>query len=387
MGLERARELLLAAVQAVDARRATEGALDRLLGQGEDLDGCTLLAWGKASVGMAEAALDRCRPERSLILVPDPQAAAGLARRGNVDVRRGGHPTPAGDAAETGRAMLQAARALGEGDVLLCLVSGGGSAMLELPAPGVSIEDIQRRTDELLCAGADIHALNAERKRLSQLKGGQLARAAAPARVINVILSDVPGGDVSVVASGPTVPPEPHAEGFDHVGTVVAADNGTAQDALVRAGERQGLRLERRSGFVSGEAREAGAAFYMDARARCERRGLDGVVWGGETTVHVTGDGRGGRNQELVLGAAHVFEGGVLGSLGTDGVDGASSAAGAVMDATVLARAADQGLVPQAFLDANDSESYFRRAGGLIETGPTGTNVADVCLYLHGART
>ncbi|MFW6086622.1 MAG: glycerate kinase type-2 family protein, partial [Myxococcota bacterium] len=293
-------------------------------------------------------------------------------------------PTPAGDAAETGRAVWQSARALGEGGVLLCLVSGGGSAMLELPAPGVSIEDIQRRTDELLRAGADIHTLIAERRRLSQLKGGQLARAAAPARVINVILSDVPGGDVSVVASGPSVPPEPHAPGFEHVRTEVPADNGTAQDAIVRAGQQQGLRLERRSGFLSGEARDAGAAFYVDARARCERQGLDGVVWGGETTVHVTGGGRGGRNQELVLGAAQVFEGGVLGSLGTDGIDGASNAAGAIMDAAVLERAAAQGLAPQAFLDANDSESYFRRAGGLVETGPTGTNVADVCLYLHG---
>ncbi|MFW6051869.1 MAG: glycerate kinase type-2 family protein [Myxococcota bacterium] len=384
MGADLVRRLLRAAVRAVDARRVTARALDELIAAGVPLDGCALLAWGKASVGMAEAAVARCRPRTGMVIALDPQAVPVGALWG-LRLARGGHPVPADDAPATGRAALAMVERLGAGDVLLCLVSGGGSAMLELPVPGVDIAELRRPTEARMRAGDDIHALNAERTRLSRLKGGKLARAAAPARVVNVILSDVPGDDVSVVASGPTVPPRPGAPGFEHVRTVVAADNGTAQDAVVEAAAAEGLRLVRREGFVSGEARRAGAAFYADARARCAREGLDGVAWGGESTVRVTGDGRGGRNQEFVLGAADSFEGGALGSLGTDGVDGASDAAGAVLDAAVLERARQLGLVPQRHLDANDSEAFFRQAGGLLETGPTGTNAADVCLYLHRA--
>lgn len=381
-GAELARRLLLAAVDAVDASRVAEGAIGGLLQRGWRLGGCTVLAWGKAAVPMARAAARRCSPRIGVVVAPRSADVHGLAP---LEVRRGGHPVPADDAPETGRRVLELARSLGPDDVLLCLVSGGGSAMLELPEEGISLADIRRRTEALLRSGADIHALNAERTRMSRLKGGKLARAAAPARVVNVILSDVPGGDPSVVASGPTVPPQGSEEGFGHVTTVVAADNGTAQDAVVRAGGGRGLILVRRDGFVSGEAREAGARFCREAWQRCKAEGVHGVVWGGETTVHVTGDGRGGRNQELVLGAAEELADGALGSLGTDGVDGASDAAGAVLDGAILERARGLGLAPADFLARNDSEAFFRRAGGVIETGPTGTNVADVCVYLAPA--
>jgi glycerate 2-kinase len=378
-----AQRLLLTAVDAVDAQRATRHALQSLMEGGERLQGCTLLAFGKASLGMAEAAVMLCEPRGGLLVALTPER---WAPHGGppLEIRRGGHPVPTEDAAETGQCALDMVSSLTADDALLCLVSGGGSAMLELPVPGVTVAQIRERTRTLMRRGADIHALNRERTRLSQLKGGKLARAAAPARVVNVILSDVPGGDLSVVASGPTVPPPGHRDEYGPVRSVLAADNDTAQDAIVDAGRREGLRLVRAPEYVRGEAREAGARFYAEARHRCTHEGLHGIVWGGETTVHVTGQGRGGRNQELVLGAAQAFAGGALGSLGTDGIDGESEAAGAWLDADVLARARRLGLTPHDHLERNDSEAFFRQAGGLMVTGPTGTNVADVCLYLHG---
>lgn len=376
------RHLLLEAVDAVDAYRVTAAALTVLAESGERMSGCRVLAFGKAADGMARAALASCDPTGGLVITPTPERWAHQSPA-PFEIRRGGHPIPAADAVETGQRVLDWVHGLDERDVLLCLVSGGGSAMLELPVPGVSLHALQDRTRSALRAGADIHALNRERTRLSQLKGGKLARAAAPARVLNVILSDVPGGDLSVVASGPTVPPADEASGFEHVRSEVAADNTTAQDAIVAAAAQRGLRLARWSGYVHGEARDAGAAFYAEARRSCVDGGLDGIVWGGETTVKVVGDGHGGRNQEFVLGAAAVFDGGVLGSLGTDGVDGNSFAAGAWLDAFVLHEASKRNLDPARYLERNDSQAFFEGAGGLIVTGPTGTNVADVCLYLH----
>ena len=211
-----------------------------------------------------------------------------------------------------------------------------------------------------MAGGGSIVELNRCRTAWSRLKGGGLGRAMAPARILNLVLSDVPGQGPELVASGPTVVAE--AE------TLVVGDNLRAQRAT-------GLQLGVPA-YLEGEARDAGAHFY----AGC---GEAARVAGGETTVTVRGPGRGGRNQEFVLGAlASGYRGGLLLSLGTDGTDGPSSLAGALLDEAVVAQAAAQGLDPAAVLEANDSESFFRKAGGGIETGPIGTNVADLVIYL-----
>jgi len=287
--------------------------------------------------------------------------------------------------------------------------------MLELPVDGVDAEAMREATRALLASGAPIEVVNAVRRRLSRIKGGRLAEAAFPARVVNVVLSDVPGRGPAVAASGPTLPdpedvdvraelarygldralpesvrvalararsPVP-AEVFRSVVTEVAADNRTARLAMVDEAARRGLSLVDRSGFASGEARSTGARFHREARDAVAGRDLAGVVWGGETTVTVTGGGRGGRNEEAVLGAVDGYSDGLVLSVGTDGIDGSSEAAGALLDAEVVERARALGLDASEHLVDNDADAFFRAAGGRIVTGPTGTNVADVCLYLR----
>jgi len=364
-----ALEALEAAVGAVEPRGATRAIVRRLREDGEVLDGCVVLAFGKAARAMAEGALEECAPRGGLV-VGFEEGPLGPLRSVAAS-----HPVPGERSVAAGREMLDLARSLGPADVALCLVSGGGSAMLEVPADGVTLEELRAETDRLMRAGADIAELNARRCELSRIKGGRLAEAIHPARVINVILSDVPGHGPEVVASGPTLP----SQGSQvRVRTEIAGDNLTAREAMVACLASHGLRVLHRDGFAAGEARRVGAAFYRDARAS----GADAVVWGGETTVDVRGDGIGGRNEELVLGALEVWRGGLLASIGTDGVDGASEAAGALLDGDAVSAARAQSLDGADHLARNDADRFFARVGGRIVTGRTGTNVADVCLYL-----
>lgn len=388
---ERALLLAEAALDAVEPGRATREALARIERAGGRLDGATLFAFGKASVPMARAAAASVRLAGGIVVALEPAEIDGL------DVVRGAHPIPASDAAETGAEVLARARALGPGDVALCLVSGGGSSMLELPVEGVSMAELARVTRALLHRGADIAELNAVRRGLSQLKGGGLARAMNGARVFNVVLSDVPGHPPELVASGPTCAPPLGAPdprdvlvryGLGDVVrhlvlpsppsttiiTEIAADNAAARRAIVKRAAELGVALDDREGFFSGEARALGAG--LGARDR-------GWVWGGETTVTVRGHGRGGRNQELVLGAlAGGWTRGLLLAFGTDGIDGTSDAAGALVDPAAVARARALGLDPERALATNDAYSFFDALGTALVCGPTGTNVADLCLYL-----
>ncbi len=399
-----ALSLLERAIDAVDPRNATAAVLQRLALRGERLDGSVVIAFGKASRAMAEGALDVCRPREGLVVGFED------GRLGPLVAMASSHPVPTGRSVAAAEAALDLASRVGPEDVVLCLVSGGGSAMLELPASGLSLEALQATTTALLASGADIVETNAVRRALSKVKGGRLAEALAPARVINVVLSDVPGGGPEVVASGPTMAPpagvDPlavlagrglearlpaevvravragtrpaDARAHEHVHVEVAGDNIVARRAMVEEARARGLRAVHLDGFVAGEARAAGARFY----AECRRRDADVVVWGGETTVDLRGDGVGGRNQELVLGAFEGFAGGLLASIGTDGVDGSSEAAGALLDDVVVDAARRLGLDAADHLARNDSDGFFARAGGRIVTGRTGTNVADVCVYL-----
>lgn len=345
------------------------------------------------------------------------------------------HPVPDERGRAAADAVLDLAGGLTSDDLLLVLLSGGASALLPAPVPGVSLRDKADVTSLLLRAGATIHELNTVRKHLSRLKGGGLARAAAPARVVCLVLSDVVGDDLSTIASGPTAPdpttfddalrvlgargvlercpgavrasleagaqgtrpetPKPHDALFRRVTTRVIGSNRASVAAAAREARRQGLRPVVLTTRLEGEAREVARVLVAVLR-ECVESGRPAtppvcLLAGGETTVTVRGDGRGGRNQELAVAAAEPLAGfpgpAVLATLATDGVDGASEAAGGVVDDRSVGRAATLGVAPPAaFLAVSDSRGFLAALGDLIVTGPTGTNVVDLAVLLAGVQ-
>lgn len=379
-----ALDLAEAAVDAIESGRATVSALERL----SPPSGMTGFAFGKASVAMARAAAPWVS-RGILISLTEAEVAP-------FEHYVGAHPDPAPDAEAAGRAVAALARSLGPHDAALCLVSGGASSMLELARPSMSLDVTRRLIRRLREDGADISEQNAVRAACSELKGGGLARLIAPAPIYNVVISDVPGHPIEIVGSGPTFPPrpspvatevlarhgidailpEPRPGGLPVIRTEVAADHRVARKAVVEAAARRGLGVEDREGTFSGDASTFG-------RALARERFGGAWVWGGETTVIVRGAGVGGRNQEVVLGAlAEGWGDGLLLSLGTDGIDGASDAAGALVDAHVVDEVARRGLDPAVALARNDATPLLDAVGATLRCGPTGTNVADLCLFL-----
>ena len=390
-----------------------------------------LVAAGKAAVAMAQAA-EEALGERLAEGLAVSTAATGPLER--VRLLSASHPVPDARGIAAARAVESLARSLSKDDLLVVLLSGGASALLPAPAEGLTLEDKARTTSLLLRAGATIHELNAVRKHLSWLKGGGLARAAAPARVVTLVLSDVVGDDLSTIASGPTVPdattfadalavlgrhglrgevpaavrerlergargelpetPKPGDALFRRVSTRVVGSNRLSVDAAAREARRQGLRPLVLTTRLEGEAREA-ARVLVSVLRECVASGRPKappvcLLAGGETTVTVRGPGQGGRNQELAVAAAGALAGfpvpAVVATLATDGVDGTSDAAGGVVDDETLARAAALGLAPPAaFLAASDTRNFLGPLGDLVVTGPTGTNVVDVIALLAGA--
>ncbi len=338
-----------------------------------------------------------------------------------------GHPVPDQNSVEAAQAVADLAMQATSRDLVICLISGGGSALLTLPVPGLTLEDLQELTDGLLRSGATINELNTVRKHCSRLKGGNLARLAAPADVVTLILSDVVGDPLDVIASGPTVPdpttvsdarrvlqrydiagtgdplsflqetPKPGDAAFERVHHVIVGSNRQGAMAAVSEARRLGFESLLLSTYIEGEAREV--AKVAAGLAKGVQVNGDPVsppaclVWGGETTVTVRGDGKGGRNQELALAAALALDGCphvLLMALATDGTDGPTDAAGAVATGDTIRRAGELGLDPWAALDANDSYHFFEalddgRQGGLIQTGATGTNVNDLLFLLVDA--
>jgi hydroxypyruvate reductase len=305
------------------------------------------------------------------------------------------------------------------------LISGGASALLPLPAAGITLQEKQATTRLLLASGATIHEINAVRKHISRIKGGQLARLAAPARVESLLLSDVIGDDLDVIGSGPTAPdastfaaagavldryqirhcvpasvrhrieqgergeipetPKPADPLFSRVRNTVVGGNRLALDAAARAARQLGYHTLILSSTIQGETREIARMHAAIAREIADAgrpiRPPACIVTGGETTVTIRGDGLGGRNQEFALAAALEIAGldrVVVFSAGTDGTDGPTDAAGAIADGGTLARNPDARL----YLDRNDSYRYFQPLGDLVITGPTNTNVMDVRLIL-----
>ena len=337
----------------------------------------------------------------------------------------GSHPIPSPASEAAGRRALAIARAVGPGEELLVLLSGGASALMAAPAEGIALDSKRGTTDTLLRAGADIHALNTVRKHLSSVKGGWLA-ACSPGPCRTFAVSDVVGDDLSVIASGPTVPdqttfadaldvlrrfggveafpatvvsrltegaagkwPDTPKPGDPRLARATSRVIGGRQDAMIGAADfarARGYSVVVLDAPVVGEARAAARSHLQDVAARARDAGRPlCVVSSGETTVRVIGAGRGGRNQEFALAAADFLPslGTAVGaSIGTDGIDGPTDAAGAVADSTTLTRARAAGLHPDHFLRDNDAYAFFTALGDLIRTGPTGTNVGDLQIFL-----
>jgi len=343
-----------------------------------------------------------------------------------VSTLAGDHPVPSQAGVASTKELLEQARAAGSDDLVLAVVTGGGSALMAAPRDPVSLEALRELTAALLASGATIDEINAVRKHLSLLKGGQLA-AATPARVVGLVISDVVGDDLSVIASGPTAPdpstyadaiavlerydvaapasiretldrgargelpetPGPDSDVFDRVTNHVIANADTAIDAAAEAARAAGFQPTVLSTRIEGEAREVGRVLAaIGAECSASGRPVEPpavLLSGGETTVTVQGDGTGGPNQELALAAALEIEadGIVLGSVDTDGLDGSTDAAGALVDATTVddpARAATA-------LRNNDAYAYLSGRGALLFTGETGTNVNDLRALVIGDRT
>jgi len=382
---------------------------------------------GKAGGAMAEALEEILGKYITMGSVNVPHGAEHNTRV--IEVREANHPVPDKAGMEGAMRMMQIAEQAEKNDLVICLISGGGSSLMPLPLEGLSLEDKKEVTNALLKSGADINEVNTVRKHLSAFKGGWLAKQIYPATVLNLILSDVMGDPLDSIASGPTVPdsstfvdakralekyglwktapssvhkillagvegyiletPKSGDPAFERVRSVIVGNNRVASEAAIEFLERKGLSTLLLPDILEGEARQAGAALgrfaYGIVASGKPLPKPAGVVAGGETTVAVTGKGLGGRNQELALSTALQLTGTAncaLASLSTDGVDGPTDAAGAIVDGNTVEQAARLRLKPEEFLVDNDSYSFFSQLGDLIFTGPTGTNVNDISVIV-----
>jgi hydroxypyruvate reductase len=427
---ESARSIFDAALAAGDVRPLVFRALADIAPP--ERGGVLVVGAGKASGAMA-AAVEEMWGDRvvdGVVAVKDGY----LAPTRRVRLAEAGHPVPDQRGAEAARDIRVLAEAAGADDLLLVLVSGGGSALTPAPPPPITLADKQEVTRLLLAAGATINQLNAVRKHCSLLKGGQLARAAAPARVEALLLSDVVGDPLDVIASGPTtadpstygdalgvldgfglrgsaprsvilrleqgargeIPETPKAGDpvFARVRNTVIGNNALVVDAAAAKARALGFAPHVLTRALEGEAREVAKRFVAMARSVRDGKGPLAppacVIAGGETTVTVRGQGKGGRCQEFALAAALEMEGAegaVILAAGTDGTDGPSDAAGAIVDGASAARARAQGVDPAARLADNDSHSVLKASGDLVVTGPTNTNLLDLYLLLVEAPT
>ncbi len=327
-----------------------------------------VLAIGKAAAGMARGAVRELGiPTQGIVVCPVELDLPGF------DVFVGNHPIPGAESFEAGRHLMDAASAAGPDDLVLVLLSGGASAMAEVPVPGVSQQQVSDVTSSLLTSGRPIAEVNERRSALSVLKRGGLTSAARPARVMTLAISDVVDAGPETIGSGPTT----GCDVFE-----VLADGATASRAAATACREAGLRPEMLTAPITGEASRVGRRL---GRSAGELAGHTALVGFGETTVRVRGTGRGGRNQELALAAAPELEGtsALLGSIGTDGIDGPTDNAGAIVDGTTAERGEALGLDVAAHLANHDSATFLEAVGDVIVTGPTGTNVGDLVVAMR----
>lgn len=374
---------------------------------------------GKGAAAMAKAVEDAWPEDAN-----GPLEGLVVTRYGHtapckkIEVVEAAHPVPDAECPAAARRILEMVSALGSDDLVLALISGGGSSLLALPADGLTLEDKQTVNKALLTSGATISEMNCVRKHLSAIKGGRLAAVCAPARVLTLAVSDVPGDDPSVIASGPTVPdvttfadaqaiidkyaidlppavsahlaagadetPKPGAACFANTETRVIATSQASLEAAAKAAEAAGYSAHILSDKMEGEARDVALVHAALAEQVLDRdqpfTKPTIILSGGETTVTVRGKGRGGRNAEFLLALADALKGrpGIFAlACDTDGIDGTEDNAGAYLGPDSLARAAKKGVHAPALLANNDGYAFFECLGDLIKTGPTLTNIND----------
>ena len=447
-------EIFYTGLKAVDPYNAVKLYKDKLCSvyQEGNFERLILIGFGKASYSMAKAIDDNLRDlidsgaiitkyghkivrhhdsaienyENKIIPLKNCRSATLLHC---CTIFEAGHPVPDENGLKGTEEVIKLLKTSDKDTLVVCLISGGGSALLVSPCEGISLKEKQQITELLLKAGADIYELNAVRKHISKVKGGRLAEIAYPAKVVSLILSDVIGDRLDVIASGPTSPDmttysdalkvlekyklldkapkniinhlKKGSEGFipetpkndnplfKNVENIIIGSNRKALEAAKQKAEELGLKTEIITSELSGEARDAGRWLAKKAlnllSKKCNERIC--IISGGETTVTVKGNGIGGRNMELALAFALEIEGieGItLLSAGTDGTDGSTDAAGAIVDGETIKRAKAMGINPLEYLNNNDSYSFFKKIDGLFITGPTGTNVMDIQIVVIG---
>ena len=410
-------------------RRGDELKINGLTFNLSQFENVYVLGAGKASGAMAEAIEEVLGDKITAGFVNVNLGSSIKSLTGRITLNEASHPIPSEDGMRGTKEILRIAEKAGERDLILYLISGGGSALAPLPADGLTLRDKMDVTSILLKSGATINELNTVRKHLSAIKGGRLAKAAYPATLVGLVISDVIGDPLDIISSGPTTPdpstfaeakeilekyglwkeapervrkhleegcsgrvletPKEKDEAFKKVNNVVVASSNLVMVEMEKAAAKLRLNTLILSSRIEGEAREVGKVL---ASIATEAKLSDNpakkplvIIGGGETTVTVRGKGLGGRNQELTLGAATKISdlnGVVVTSMGSDGLDGPTDAAGALVDGKSLKKALQLGLKPYEYLKENDSYNFFKRLGDLILTGPTGTNVNDFMIMV-----
>lgn len=416
-----ARNFFAAALAAADPAGAVEAALAARASELNAARRIILVAFGKAACPMIRAALPFAAGKlKTALALTNYENATDIP---GVTVIAAGHPIPDDNGVAGARAIEMAVKEAGDGELVLVLTSGGGSALLCAPAEGVALGDKIALNNALIRSGADITEINTVRSMVSRLKGGRLARLAAPARLLSLVLSDVPGDDLTIIASGPTVPSRATAEAamavlrkyalvetlpesiarhlagparsedltpaIPHAQALIIGSNRLSLEAAEAAARAAGYVILPGNPWLEGEVGEAASALCAMAHATAPA-GRVAIVSGGEPVVVLKGSGLGGRNQELALRFALEAEKTLLSrpfvflSGGTDGRDGPTEAAGAIVDAGTPRRMREAGIDIAARLENNDSHPALEASGDLLITGGTGTNVADIQIILLG---
>ncbi len=426
-------DLFNAALEAVDPYRLVQGSWESISAAytKEHCRKLYLVSFGKAAFAMTRAVVESPVGElitRGIVITKYGHAPGALT--GNFPIYEAGHPVPDERGLAATRQVIDLVKDADRETLVVCLISGGGSALLVAPQDSITLAEKQKVTALLLKAGSNISELNTVRKHISAVKGGRLAQTAYPSRVISLILSDVIGDSPDVIASGPTSPDKTTfcdaldviekynlnnkipdhvinllrrgSEGsvgetpqygnavFERVENVIVGSNRIATAAAAKRAEEHGYVTTVLTSELQGEAREAAkwlAQKAIDLRGQRETGRKICLISGGETTVKVSGTGLGGRNTEFALAFAEAIagrDGITLLSAGTDGTDGPTDAAGAIVDGQTVYNARSRGLSPNIFLSNNDSYSFFQKTGELLVTGSTGTNVMDIQIILLG---
>ncbi len=422
-------EIFYSAIKAVDPYNAVKPYTNKILSiyQKERLKKLIVIGIGKAACNMARAIEDDLSDliDSGIVITKyghcEAQKSGIKAQGSKIEIFEAGHPIPDKNGLKGTEKIIKLLKGADENTLVVCLISGGGSALLVSPYEGISLVEKQKVTQLLLSAGANIYELNTVRKHISRVKGGRLAEIAYPGKILSLILSDVIGDRLNVIASGPTAPddttfnealevlkkynlidktpkkvieilqkgvkglrgetPKRDSTIFDNVENIIIGSNRKALEAAKKKAESFGLKTEIISSEITGEAREVGG--WLADIARSKRSNC--LISGGETTVFIKGNGAGGRNMELALSFAIKIEGinGItLLSAGTDGTDGPTDAAGAIVDGKTVKEAKAIGLDPIKYLNNNDSYNFFKKINALFVTGPTGTNVMDIQIII-----